>query len=118
MEILMSERKTVYMVMDASQDDVRRYWTGHGWTTDISLGFQSDRAKIGCWCDTSLSQSDRANRAAAFGHYTASGHYWDLYEAGCPAVLVKVEFSCTEEKTIVHRIREMAPTWNGGWTFK
>ena len=73
----MSERITRFMVMDASQDNVRRYWTGHGWATDPLMGVQDGVA----------------------------GYYWNLYEAGCQAALVMVELSITYEKTIVHSIQ-------------
>ncbi len=74
------QRTTVYMVMDASQDDVRRYWTGHGWTTDPLMGIQSQ-------------ESDGAG-----------GYYWELYCAGCSVALVLVELSYTPERTTAHKI--------------
>lgn len=80
----MSERITVSMVMDASQNDVRRYWTGHDWTTDPLMGVQSQHAQ------------------------GVAGDYWYLYQNGCSAAHVLVELSYTPERTTVHRIQ----VWN------
>jgi hypothetical protein len=76
------------MVMDASQTNVRRYWTGHGWTTDPVLGIQS-RQEGGI-----------------------DGYYCYLVDRGCQAALVLVEMSFTPERTTVHNIQvRESTTW-------
>ncbi len=77
----MSERKLMSMVMDASQTDVRRYWTGHGWTTDPLMGIQSQQVD------------------------GTAGQYFYLYNSGCQAALVMVELSVKHQQTTVHRIQ-------------
>ena len=86
----MTDRKTRLMVMDLSQDEVRRYWNGHGWTTDPTMGVQSKQ-------DGGV-----------------DGYYWYLHEAGCQVALVMVELSVGYERATVHKVRMLNAVWESG----
>ncbi len=80
----------MYMVMDNSKTPVRRYWTGHGWSTDPLMGTRSTH-----W------------------YSDPSGHYWNLYFANCQAALVMLELSRIDGRTIIGDIRVIESAWYG-----
>lgn len=84
----MSERITRLMVMDLSQDEVRRYWNGHGWTTDPTMGVQS------------------------LQNGGVDGYYWYLHEAECQVALVMVELSMPKQRVTMHKIQMLDAVWN------
>jgi len=82
----MSDIIRVSMVMDASQDRVRRYWSGHGWVTDPLKA-------VKCSMDLAV----------------AYPYYRELVQAGCQVALVVVNLS-VDDGVIVHSIRVLEKT--------
>lgn len=83
-------RITVWMVMDHSKPPIRRYWTGHGWSTDPFMGVRSTH-----WYSES------------------SVHFMSLDADDCQVALVTLELSRTDGRTVVGNIKVVESVWYG-----
>ena len=80
-----NEAGMAYMLMDASQNNVRRYWNGHGWTADPSEGIRSN------WQYWLTSDADSC--------------FWQLVDAGCRVAIARVWFTFYDGQATVHKIK-------------